>query len=66
MDVLPYFSSQGFQCEEHENPADFALDVLIESNGRSSKILQTAYRHSTMHSNVISLIESIKNDNRNE
>jgi ATP-binding cassette subfamily G (WHITE) protein 2 len=65
-DVLPYFASQGFQCEEHENPADFVLDVLIESNGRSSKLLQTAYGHSSMHSNIISLIDSITNDNETE
>jgi ATP-binding cassette subfamily G (WHITE) protein 2 len=26
-DVLPYFASIGFQCEEHDNPADFLLDV---------------------------------------
>jgi len=27
-DVLPFFSSVGFPCEEHENPADFILDIL--------------------------------------
>ena len=26
-DVLPYFSSIGLTCEEHDNPADFLLDV---------------------------------------
>ncbi|CAF3424351.1 unnamed protein product [Rotaria sp. Silwood1] len=66
MDVLPYFSSQGFECNEHENPADFVLDVLIEFNGRSSKILQTAYQHSQMHSNVKSLIKSVMNETENE
>ena len=25
--VLPYFSSIGFTCEEHDNPADFLLDI---------------------------------------
>ncbi|CAF4539458.1 unnamed protein product [Rotaria sp. Silwood1] len=25
--VLPYFSSIGYVCEEHDNPADFLLDV---------------------------------------
>ena len=30
--VLPYFSSIGYTCEEHDNPADFLLDILIESN----------------------------------
>ena len=27
MDVLPFFSSIGLTCEEHDNPADFILDV---------------------------------------
>lgn len=26
-DVLPFFSSLGLTCEEHDNPADFILDV---------------------------------------
>ncbi|CAF0981444.1 unnamed protein product [Rotaria sordida] len=66
IDVLPYFTSQGFKYKEHENPADFVLDVLIEFNGRSSKLLQAAYPHSNMHSNVKSLIESVMNKNKNE
>jgi hypothetical protein len=28
VDMLPYFSSIGFQCSEHTNPADFALDLV--------------------------------------
>ena len=27
LQVLPFFSSVGFHCEEHDNPADFVLDV---------------------------------------
>jgi ATP-binding cassette subfamily G (WHITE) protein 2 len=62
MEVLPYFSSNGFKCEEHENPADFILDILIESNNRSSNKLQNAYVHSKMHSNICKII---KNENKN-
>ncbi|CAF2832041.1 unnamed protein product, partial [Rotaria sp. Silwood2] len=29
-DVVSYFSSHGYQCEPYDNPADFALDVLID------------------------------------
>ncbi|CAF4412944.1 unnamed protein product, partial [Rotaria sp. Silwood2] len=29
-DVVPYFAKQGYQCEPYENPADYALDVLID------------------------------------
>ncbi|CAF1121498.1 unnamed protein product [Adineta steineri] len=63
MNVLPYFNSQGFQCEEHENPADFVLDVLLDTNGRSSKILQHSYLQSTMYSDNMSLIKSTINEN---
>jgi ATP-binding cassette subfamily G (WHITE) protein 2 len=41
----------GFKCEEHDNPADFVLDVLIHCNNNSSTILQTAYLQSIMRSN---------------
>lgn len=47
--LLPYFASHGFKCEEHDNPADFALDVIIHCNSRSSTVLYSAYRRSAMH-----------------
>jgi ATP-binding cassette subfamily G (WHITE) protein 2 len=28
--ALEHFSSLGFICEEHDNPADFILDVINE------------------------------------
>lgn len=34
-DVLPFFASIGFTCEEHDNPADFILDVC-QGNRRIS------------------------------
>nr|CAB3219644.1 ATP-binding cassette sub-family G member 2-like [Phallusia mammillata] len=33
--ALPYFESIGYQCEEHNNPADFFLDVI---NGDSTAL----------------------------
>ncbi|CAF0723213.1 unnamed protein product [Adineta steineri] len=52
--VLPYFSSIGYVCEEHDNPADFLLDItqgdspienLDESNSDSDKKhVQNAHR----------------------
>jgi ATP-binding cassette subfamily G (WHITE) protein 2 len=33
--VLPYFESLGFPCAEHENPADFILDVLTTCEKKS-------------------------------
>ena len=44
LDVLPYFASHGFTCEEHDNPADFVLDLLIQSN---TEHLHDAYRQSS-------------------
>ncbi|XP_065905452.1 broad substrate specificity ATP-binding cassette transporter ABCG2-like [Dysidea avara] len=29
--ALPYFSDIGYQCEYHDNPADFYLDVVMEN-----------------------------------
>jgi ATP-binding cassette subfamily G (WHITE) protein 2 len=50
IDLLSYFSTIGFQCEEHNNPADFVLDVLIHCNIHSTTLLHTAYLQSSMHS----------------
>ncbi len=55
-DILPYFAFHGFKCEEHDNPADFALDVIIECNNLSSTVLETAYAESIMYSNYENLI----------
>jgi ATP-binding cassette subfamily G (WHITE) protein 2 len=46
IDLLSYFSTIGFQCEEHNNPADFVLDVLIHS----TTLLHTTYLQSSMRS----------------
>ncbi|CAF1236409.1 unnamed protein product [Adineta steineri] len=64
IDVLPYFASNGFICEEHNNPADFVLDILIESNNFSSNKLQTAYLHSTMYTDISETIKNEINENK--
>ncbi|CAF1440868.1 unnamed protein product [Adineta steineri] len=46
-DVLPFFASIGFQCEEHENPADFLLDVC-----------QGDYQPTLSSSNILDGIDS--------
>lgn len=38
--VVPYFSQHGYECEPHDNPADYALDVLLDI-GRKPEILMT-------------------------
>ena len=30
--IIPYFGVFGYKCEVHNNPADFALDVLIDAS----------------------------------
>ncbi len=54
--VLPYFGWNGFKCEEYDNPTYFILDVLIQSNNRSSNKLENPYLHSTTHSNLCQMI----------
>ncbi|UJR23946.1 hypothetical protein I4U23_026914 [Adineta vaga] len=64
--ILSYFASQNFHCEEKENPADFILDILIDSKNHSSEIFPNAYLHSTMHSNTLSSIQSITTSTNNQ
>ncbi|CAF2508741.1 unnamed protein product [Rotaria sp. Silwood2] len=49
--ILSYFASLGFKCEEHDNPADFLLDVIIQCNNYSSTLLENAYSKSIINSN---------------
>ena len=59
-DVVPYFATLGYQCEMHENPTDFVLDILIDAN-RTPETLERlidAYKESTMHADLVALGES--------
>ena len=60
--MLPYFASCHYNCEEHDNPADFALDVLIEVSKIDSSLQQLAeaYIHSEMHARVAKLITEVQ------
>ena len=37
--ALGYFSAHGYECEEHDNPADFFLDVIIQNEEAAQKSL---------------------------
>ncbi|KAI2466210.1 P-loop containing nucleoside triphosphate hydrolase protein [Annulohypoxylon bovei var. microspora] len=50
-DMLPYFNGLGYQCPQHTNPADFALDLITID-------LQEARREAESREKVRRLIES--------
>ncbi|KAI1763104.1 P-loop containing nucleoside triphosphate hydrolase protein [Hypoxylon sp. FL1150] len=50
-DMLPYFSGLGYQCPQHTNPADFALDLITIN-------LQEASREAESREKVRRLIDS--------
>jgi ATP-binding cassette subfamily G (WHITE) protein 2 len=60
--MLPYFASHNYHCEEHDNPADFALDVLIEVSKMDSSLQQLAnsYTDSEMHTRIAKLITEVE------
>ena len=37
--ALGYFAAHGYECEEHDNPADFFLDVIIQNEEAVQKSL---------------------------
>lgn len=53
--ILSYFNNQGYQCELHDNPADFALDVLIDvqQNENDVEKLYKSYKRSSMYKRLI-------------
>ena len=57
--VLPYFNTQGYQCELHDNPADFALDILIDESRKRDNLekLNNTYITSQMHNSIISSLK---------
>ncbi|CAF1019704.1 unnamed protein product [Rotaria magnacalcarata] len=66
--IIPYFKELGYECEEHDNPADFALDVLITASQKHDgiNILHTAYVNSEMHTNINNLFTEATCDDRRE
>jgi ATP-binding cassette subfamily G (WHITE) protein 2 len=64
LSMLPYFNRQGHQCELHDNPADFALDVLINVSRKAEDLekLKKAYMESPMYANIHSLLKTQPRD----
>lgn len=44
VDMLPYFASIGYDCEEHLNPADFAMDLVTVNLQASEKEASSSVR----------------------
>ncbi|CAF1662100.1 unnamed protein product, partial [Adineta ricciae] len=43
--ILPYFLQQGYKRDENDNPADFALDILIEANQNDAVFYKLVRRY---------------------
>lgn len=55
-DMLSYFNKQGLLCKEHDNPADFALDILTEETGDSmTEDIYENYIRSPMHISTLTI-----------
>jgi ATP-binding cassette subfamily G (WHITE) protein 2 len=52
--MLPYFNAQGYECELHDNPADFVMDVLIDVSRKNEdwEKLKQAYLESRMYASI--------------
>lgn len=52
--MLSYFGARGHHCEQYDNPADFALDVLIDASRHPDTLesLNQAYVESEMQTNI--------------
>ena len=67
-DMLPFFNTLNYHCEPHDNPADFVLDILIDTNRQSSdlKRLTEAYMQLDMCKKVDSLARQEIHGDREE
>ena len=54
IEMITHFNAQGYQCELHDNPADFVLDLLIDAslNRGKCKSLDQAYQTSSMQTTL--------------
>jgi ATP-binding cassette subfamily G (WHITE) protein 2 len=55
-DMLSYFNKQGLLCKNHDNPADFALDILTDETGdTTTKDLCENYLRSPTHISTLAI-----------
>ncbi|CAF1226273.1 unnamed protein product [Rotaria sordida] len=68
-DVVSYFATHGYQCEQYDNPADYALDVLIDVSRNLDTLMRLNNIYNTTNANVLALHhikESLTNNNNIE
>ncbi len=53
--VVPFFASHGYQCEQYDNPADYALDVLIDVSRKPESLTRLNDIYNSTHANALVL-----------
>jgi len=54
--VVPYFSEHGYQYEPHDNPADYALDVLIDVSRQADTLTRLNNIYNITHADSLALL----------
>jgi ATP-binding cassette subfamily G (WHITE) protein 2 len=65
-DVVPYFSKHAYQYELHDNPADYALDVLIDVGRKPNMLTALNNIYNTTHSESLTLLHQLGISTNNE
>jgi len=52
-DALPYFETLGYKCKEHNNPADFFLDIINGDSTALANNCHLAIKSSSIQDNVV-------------
>ena len=65
--VVPFFATHGYECEQYDNPADYALDVLIDVSRKSDTLTRLNNMYNSTHTNalVCTHLEKKLSDNEN-
>lgn len=64
--VVPFFATHGYQCETYDNPADYALDVLIDVSRNPEKLARLNNIYNSTHVIALTLSQSQRNLLNNE
>jgi ATP-binding cassette subfamily G (WHITE) protein 2 len=55
-DIVPYFSNHGYQSEPYDNPADYALDVLIDVSRKADTLARLNNIYNTTHADSLAIL----------